>query len=113
MTRLAALALVVLALSGCSVGAIIDTIFGPAGGGSPALARQARRVAECESGMNPTAVSPGGGNHGVMQINVVHRQAFERALRRPWSDVYDPIANIAYAKHLYDRQGWRPWACRP
>lgn len=71
------------------------------------------RVARCESSLNPNAVSPGGGNHGLFQINNVHRASFERVTGRPWSDRYDAGANAQFAKWLYDQQGWRPWSCQP
>src|SRR3954463_14325831 len=84
----------------------INQAFGP-------IADQATRVADCESGMDPNAVSPGGGNYGLFQINTVHRQEFEEVTGRPWSDVTDPYANTAYAVRLYNESGgWGPWACR-
>ena len=76
------------------------------------IADQATRVADCESGMDPNAVSPGGGNYGLFQINSVHRDEFEAVTGRPWSDVTDPYANTAYAVRLYNESGgWGPWAC--
>jgi hypothetical protein len=63
--------------------------------------------------MNPSAVSPGGGNHGLFQINNVHRSSFEAVTGRPWSDVYDADANAQFARHLYNGSGWHPWACQP
>ena len=69
------------------------------------------RVAECESGLNPGAVSPTN-DHGLFQINIVHKQQFEQVTGRPWSDVYNSYWNTRYAKWLYDQQGWGPWACR-
>lgn len=85
---------------------IIYEVFGPSGG-------SAVRVASCESGLNPRAVSPGGGNHGLFQINNVHRGTFERVTGEPWASVYDSRANTRFAKWLYDQQGWGPWACQP
>ena len=77
------------------------------------IADQATRVADCESGMDPNAVSSGGGNWGLFQINTVHRDEFEAVTGRPWSDVTDPYANTAYAVRLYNESGgWGPWACR-
>ena len=63
--------------------------------------------------MNPGAMSAGGGNHGLFQINNVHRSSFESVTGRPWADVYDAGANAQFARHLYDRSGWDPWACQP
>ena len=74
-------------------------------------AGSATRVAECESGMDPGAVSPTN-DHGLFQINAVHQQQFEQVTGQPWSSVYDPYWNTYYAKWLYDNQGWGPWACR-
>jgi hypothetical protein len=96
----------VLALSACTPQWYIQHVFG-------ASAPQAKRVAWCESRHDPGARSPGGGNHGLFQINNVHRENFTRVTGRPWSAVYDPYWNTVYAKHLYDTQGWRPWTCRP
>jgi hypothetical protein len=58
-------------------------------------------------------VSPGGGNHGLFQINNVHRGNFEEVTQQPWSEVYDPYLNTVFAKWLFDQSGWSPWACNP
>jgi len=76
-------------------------------------ADEAHAVVECESGHNHLAVSPDGSNHGLFQINNVHRSTFEQVTGKPWADRYDPVLNTAFAKWLYDQQGWRPWSCRP
>ena len=83
----------------------ITRFFGP-------VADQAMRVADCESSLDPSAVSAGGGNYGLFQINSVHADEFQAVTGQPWSNVLDPYANAAYAKYLYDSQGWGPWACR-
>jgi hypothetical protein len=70
-------------------------------------------VAWCESNMEPGAVSSGGGNHGLFQINSLHRSSFESVTGRPWSDIYDADANAQFARHLYDGSGWGPWTCKP
>lgn len=82
----------------------IDDQFGAAAG-------QAHRIAECESGMNPRAVSRTN-DHGLFQINQVHRNTFSQVTGQPWSAVYSPYFNAMFAKWLYDRQGWTPWTCR-
>jgi len=69
------------------------------------------RVARCESGLNPRAVSPGGGNHGLFQINDVHQGTFQSVTGQPWSAVYDAEANTRFAHWLWSQQGWSPWAC--
>jgi len=87
-----------------SVEAIIQRHFGSAAGA-------AIRVARCESGLDPRAVSPGGGNHGLFQINSVHQGTFQSVTGQPWSAVYDAEANTRFARWLYGQQGWGPWAC--
>jgi soluble lytic murein transglycosylase-like protein len=85
--------------------AIVQT-FGP-------IADQAMGVARCESGLDPNAVSRGGGNFGLFQINTVHRDSFESVTGQPWSNVLDPYANTQFAAWLYNQSGgWGPWACR-
>ena len=61
-------------------------------------------VLMCESQGNPNAVSPTN-DHGLFQINVVHRDSFD------WSRRYDPHVNTAFAAQLWGEQGWSPWAC--
>jgi hypothetical protein len=104
---LVAAGLAALSLGACSPEWFIQDVFGAAD--APA----AISVATCESSLNPEAVSPGGGNHGLFQINNVHQGEFEAVTGRPWSDVYNPKWNAYYAKHLFDSQGWGPWACKP
>ena len=60
----------------------------------------------CESEGNPNAVSPTN-DHGLFQINVVHRNSFD------WSRRYDPHVNTAFAASLWSEQGWNPWTCQP
>jgi len=105
----AALALgLVLASSACSGEqasmAAIKTAF-PASQYNKAVA-----VATCESGLDPEAVSPGGGNWGLFQINRVH----ERTLRKmgyTWSQITDPVVNAKLARSIYDSSGWKAWSC--
>jgi hypothetical protein len=87
-----------------SVEEIIHRWFGASGA-------TAVQVARCESGLNPAAVSPGGGNHGLFQINDVHRGTFESVTGQPWSAVYSAEANTRFAHWLWSQQGWGPWAC--
>jgi hypothetical protein len=88
------------------VKAIITEVFGPTNG--PA----AIRVANCESRLNPRAISKGGGNWGLFQINRVHKPWVESMGYR-WEDVLDARVNATIAKRIFDASGWRPWACRP
>jgi hypothetical protein len=85
---------------------IITEVFGPADG--PA----AIRVAHCESRLNPKAISRGGGNWGLFQLNTVHRKRVE-SMGYKWEDVLDPWVNARIAKQMFDGSGWRPWACKP
>jgi hypothetical protein len=87
-----------------SVEGIIQRYFG-------ASASKAISVARCESGLNPRAVSPGGGNHGLFQINNVHQGTFQSVTGAPWSAVYDAETNARFAHWLWSQQGWGPWAC--
>ena len=104
--RILAAALGMLALGACTPQLYIGQVFGD-------RAPEAESVAWCESRLVASARSAGGGNHGLFQINNVHRASFERVTGQPWSAVYDPYWNSVFAKWLYDQQGWRPWACRP
>jgi Transglycosylase SLT domain len=84
----------------------INQAFGP-------LAGQAMGVAQCESGLDPNAVSAGGGNWGLFQINTVHSGDFEAVTGHSWSEVLDPYLNATYAAYLYNQSGgWGPWACK-
>ena len=86
-----------------SLEAIIRRHFGSA-------TSAAIRIAQCESSMNPSARSATN-DHGLFQINAVHRGQFEAVTGAPWSSVYDPELNTIYARHLYGQQGWAPWTC--
>jgi hypothetical protein len=78
----------------------------------PEQEARARDIAFCESTLNPAARSPGGGNHGLFQINNVHRGDFRAVTGVSWGDGrYDADANAHFARWLYDQQGWEPWAC--
>lgn len=82
------------------------------GGPNTHLGAQARRIAKCESEMNPNAKSRTN-DHGLFQINYVHRNAFPQVTGSPFfNGAYNPYENAEYARDLYNRQGWRPWTCR-
>jgi hypothetical protein len=87
-----------------SVEDIIREIFGE-------HADSAIGVANCESRLNPAAVSRGGGNWGLFQINKVHRGRVE-AMGYSWDQILDARVNTIVAKSIFDEQGWRPWGCR-
>jgi hypothetical protein len=93
-----------LAVTGCSSTDVIQTVFGPA-------APQARKIVSCESEWNTNAVSPTN-DHGLFQINIVHKANFTKVTGQPWSAIYNPLYNTVYAKWLYDREGWEPWSCK-
>lgn len=71
---------------------------------------RALRVADCESGLNPSAVNPRG-YHGLFQIgSYYHRSSFERVTGVSWdAGIYTAYYNAQYAAHLQARQGWGPW----
>lgn len=98
--------LVVVAVAACTPEQTIRVIFGD-------HADEAVDVADCESRLDPGAVSLTN-DHGLFQINARwHRETFERVTGQPWSQVYDPMWNALYAKWLHDQQGWAPWSCAP
>lgn len=84
------------------------------GGANTALGAQARRVAQCESGMNPNAKSPTN-DHGLFQLNAPsHSRQFDNVTGSPfYNGVYNAYENAEYARYLYNQQGWGPWSCRP
>jgi hypothetical protein len=67
-------------------------------------------VATCESGLNAKAVSPGGGNFGLFQINKVHAPQLTK-LGYTWSQITNPVVNARLARVIYDTSGWRAWSC--
>jgi hypothetical protein len=87
-----------------SVEEIILEVFGEHG-------QAAIGVARCESGLNPGAISRGGGNWGLFQINKVHRGRVE-AMGYRWEDVLDARVNTLVAHAIFSEQGWSPWGCR-
>lgn len=104
--RLRVLAFAAVALLGgaaCTPQQQIAAVFG-------SNHKSAEEVAWCESRLDPGAVSPTN-DHGLFQINAVHRGQFEAVTGAPWSSVYDPELNTTYARYLYGQQGWGPWTC--
>lgn len=106
---LIALAALVLALSACTPEQMIWVAFSEKGA-TPEQQAQAVEVARCESGLNPAAVSPGGGNHGLFQINRVHT-GWVSSLGFGWGQMLEPYANAQVAAQLWSEQGWGPWSC--
>jgi hypothetical protein len=71
----------------------------------------ALKIAQCESGLNPNAHNNrnknGSTDGGLYQINSVH----DKRLNELGLDKYDIEDNIAFARRLYEENGWRPWVC--
>ena len=105
LTRIAGALALMVALGACSPQQWIDTVF-------TTDAPAATSVAQCESGMNPAAVSATD-DHGLFQINRVHAGEFSQVTGKPWSSIYDAEWNTKFAKWLYDQDGWAPWRCQP
>lgn len=72
------------------------------------------QVARCESTFRHTledgsvlrgVVDPA--DTGVMQINKRYHEATATTLGLDLNDIYD---NMAYARHLYEKQGTQPWS---
>lgn len=72
---------------------------------------KAVQVADCESSLNPHAVSPNGAFHGLFQVSDQwHREAFFNVTGQRWDEgIYTSYYNAQYARHLYEGQGWSPW----
>lgn len=75
----------------------------------------ADRIIQRESGWNPDAVSPGGGNIGLFQMNAYHKTWIKNELGYSWNDLKDPSKNAHAAKVLSTKaynqwgDGWQPW----
>jgi hypothetical protein len=72
------------------------------------------QVARCESTFRHTledgSVLRGvvdAADTGVMQINKRYHESTATALGLDLNDIYD---NMAYARHLYEKQGTQPWS---
>lgn len=109
LTRLAATAVLILSLSSCTAEQMIRHAF-EARGATETQVDQAIRVAHCESRLQADAISPGGGNWGLFQINRVHRARVE-AMGHRWEDMLRGYENARVAAAIWDEQGWRPWTC--
>lgn len=90
---------------GSSIEGMIDQVFGAYGPG-------AIRVAQCESGLNPSAVNPAGVYAGLFQI--LYPSTWD-STSEAGSSPYDAWANIAAAHEIFVRDGysWREWTCQP
>lgn len=73
--------------------------------------RAAERVAWCESRFRPWARHRnrnGTTDYGVFQLN---DGGTLQSLGLTRAEALDPAANVAAAKRLHARRGWRPWVC--
>jgi soluble lytic murein transglycosylase-like protein len=88
---------------GGSVESMVEQTFGP-------HAEQAKRVAMCESTMNPNAQNPSGAS-GLFQILPSTFASTSQAGK----SVYDPAANVQAAYEVFSRDGfsWNEWVCQP
>lgn len=109
LRRALALVALVLAVSACSHEDLVRIAF-EGEGATPAQQEQAVQVARCESGMNYQAISPGGGNWGLFQINRVHA-AKVNGMGYAWDEMLLPWQNAVVAAQIWSEQGWRPWSC--
>lgn len=109
LRRVVAPLLLVFALSACTAEDMIRFAFAERGA-TPAQQDQAIRVARCESSLHAGAISPGGGNWGLFQINTVHRGRVQ-AMGYQWNDMLRGFENAQVAADIWAEQGWRPWTC--
>ena len=101
--------LLVFVLSACGPEHFIHLAFSERGA-TNAQQDQAVRIAHCESTLRHDAVSPGGGNWGLFQINTVHRGRVE-AMGYTWDQMLLPLENARVAAAIWAEQGWGPWTC--
>jgi len=109
LRRALAVMAMVFALGACSTEDMIRMAFADRGA-SPAQQEEAIAVAHCESTLDPGAISPGGGNWGLFQINSVHRARVNQ-LGFGWDEMLHPWQNAQVAADIWADQGWRPWSC--
>ncbi|GHO42580.1 hypothetical protein KSX_07430 [Ktedonospora formicarum] len=92
-----------------SVEGMIDDVFGT-------YAPAAKRVAMCESTMNPNATNSIsiGGSHAAGVFQILYPSTWNTTSQASKSP-YDAQANIQAAYEIFSRDGysWREWACQP
>jgi len=90
------------AVATLAVEALIRAAFGEHG-------EEALRIAECESRMDPNAVSYDGSSFGLFQL---HAPTWARVFPDFWQQWSDPQWNIEHAKLIFERAGsFSPWEC--
>lgn len=62
-------------------------------------------IAQCESGLIPTAKGPTS-DHGIFQL---HMPSHRKEIEKQGIDVNDPADNIRFARYLYDHGGLSHW----
>lgn len=94
---------------GDSIDSMINQVFGK-------YAAQAKRVARCESSMNPRATNriSVGGSHAAGLFQVLYPSTWKTTSQAAKSP-YDARANILAAHEIFARDGnsWREWVCKP
>jgi hypothetical protein len=68
-------------------------------------AKDALRIAECESQLNPKAVGDNGQSIGVFQIHKSWQQIYNERF------LFDPAINIRIAYRIFEDSGWGRWTC--
>ncbi|MBI2709743.1 MAG: transglycosylase SLT domain-containing protein [Actinobacteria bacterium] len=111
LTIASVLLVVSLGAGGCAQVRSADPVRDAIRQNFPEQYDKAVRVASCESGLNPRAVSPGGANWGLFQINSVHK-GLVASMGYSWDKILDPYVNARVARQIYNSSGgWRPWSC--
>jgi hypothetical protein len=113
-----------VSLAACGVGivALFTTACGPTSPQDAVRSHWGDRLYPCaakivqrESRWTPTAVSPGGGNIGLFQLNSYHKTWIKNELGYSWTDLKDAKKNAHAAKvlsakaHKQYGDGWQPW----
>jgi hypothetical protein len=92
-----------------SINGMIDQVFG-------AYAPAAKRIATCESSMNPKAINSIsiGGSHAEGLFQILYPSTWKGTSQASQSP-YNASANIKAAHDIFVRDGhsWREWACQP
>lgn len=104
-----ALAVVVgltLGTSGCTSADAVRLIIRHRFGAQSSIAIE---IATCESGLQPTAISPDRNNIGLFQINRVNAGWIKSELGYTFGQLTDPWKNTRVARIMYNASGWSPW----
>jgi hypothetical protein len=66
-------------------------------------------IADCESGLNPSAYNPGGPYGGLYQHSEAAWDSRAAAAGYPGASIFNAEANTAAAYLLWSSNGWDPW----